>query len=81
MQFSLNTLALLLTLSTSALSAPTSCKAVTAAAAAVPAASATPAAGGAVLSVQTYNDFSVSAGVSGDALAEVNAKFPVSGLV
>jgi hypothetical protein len=31
----------------------------------------------AVLAVQTYNDFSVSAGVAGNALAEVNAKFPV----
>ena len=27
--------------------------------------------------MQTYNDFSVSSGVSGNALAEVNAKFPV----
>ncbi|TVY24422.1 hypothetical protein LHYA1_G007334 [Lachnellula hyalina] len=31
----------------------------------------------AVLTVQTYNDFSVSSGVSGNALAEVNAKFPI----
>jgi hypothetical protein len=31
-----------------------------------------------VLKVQTYNQFSVSAGVGGNALAEVNAKFPVS---
>jgi hypothetical protein len=30
-----------------------------------------------VLTVQTYDEFSVSAGVSGSALAEVNAKFPV----
>ncbi|TVY64199.1 hypothetical protein LSUE1_G009005, partial [Lachnellula suecica] len=31
----------------------------------------------AVLTVQTYDDFSVSSGVAGSALAEVNAKFPV----
>ncbi|TVY39850.1 hypothetical protein LSUB1_G004048 [Lachnellula subtilissima] len=31
----------------------------------------------AVLTVQTYNDFSVSSGVAGNALAEVNAKFPI----
>ncbi|TVY20840.1 hypothetical protein LARI1_G002170 [Lachnellula arida] len=31
----------------------------------------------AVLTVQTYDDFSVSSGVAGNALAEVNAKFPV----
>ncbi|KAH6684014.1 hypothetical protein B0J14DRAFT_693289 [Halenospora varia] len=31
----------------------------------------------AVLKVQTYNAFSVSSGVAGNALAEVNAKFPV----
>jgi len=30
-----------------------------------------------VLTVQTYDDFSVSSGVAGNALAEVNAKFPV----
>ena len=30
-----------------------------------------------VLTVQTYDEFSVSAGVAGSALAEVNAKFPV----
>jgi hypothetical protein len=30
------------------------------------------------LTAQSYNDFSVSAGVAGEALAEVNAKFPVS---
>ncbi|EHK99402.1 hypothetical protein GLAREA_06695 [Glarea lozoyensis ATCC 20868] len=29
------------------------------------------------LTVKSYNDFSVSAGVSGDALAEVNANFPI----
>jgi len=29
------------------------------------------------LTVQTYNQFSVSSGVAGSALAEVNAKFPV----
>jgi hypothetical protein len=31
-----------------------------------------------VLSVQSYDDFNVSDGVAGNALAEVNAKFPVS---
>ncbi|TVY40755.1 hypothetical protein LOCC1_G008371 [Lachnellula occidentalis] len=31
----------------------------------------------AVLTVQTYNDFSVSSGVAGNALAETNAKFPI----
>src|SRR4051794_4762201 len=30
------------------------------------------------LTVKPYNDFSVSAGVAGDALAEVNTNFPVS---
>jgi hypothetical protein len=30
-----------------------------------------------VLKVQTYDEFSISAGVAGSALAEVNAKFPV----
>ncbi|KAF8848275.1 hypothetical protein BDZ45DRAFT_681327 [Acephala macrosclerotiorum] len=30
-----------------------------------------------VLTVQTYDEFSVSSGVAGNALAEVNAKFPV----
>ena len=30
-----------------------------------------------VLSVQDYSDFQVSSGVAGNALAEVNAKFPV----
>jgi hypothetical protein len=30
-----------------------------------------------VLKVQTYDDFNVSGGVAGNALAEVNAKFPV----
>jgi hypothetical protein len=30
-----------------------------------------------VLTVQDYADFQVSSGVAGDALAEVNAKFPV----
>jgi hypothetical protein len=30
-----------------------------------------------VLKVQTYDEFNVSGGVSGNALAEVNAKFPV----
>lgn len=30
-----------------------------------------------VLKVQTYDEFSVSNGTSGNALAEVNAKFPV----
>ena len=30
------------------------------------------------LTVQTFDEFTVSAGVSGNALAEVNAKFPVS---
>lgn len=29
------------------------------------------------LAVQTYNEFSVSGGIAGNALAEVNAKFPV----
>ena len=31
----------------------------------------------AVLKTQTYNQLSVSSGVAGNALAEVNAKFPV----
>jgi hypothetical protein len=31
----------------------------------------------AVLTVQTYDEFNVSGGVAGNALAEVNAKFPV----
>ena len=31
-----------------------------------------------VLTVQTYNDFQVSDGQAGNALAEVNASFPVS---
>jgi hypothetical protein len=31
-----------------------------------------------VLTVQTYDEFNVSGGVAGNALAEVNAKFPVS---
>lgn len=35
----------------------------------------------AVLTVQTYNAFSVSSGVAGNALAEVNAKFPVRVLI
>ena len=30
-----------------------------------------------VLTIETYDEFSVSSGVSGNALAEVNAKFPV----
>jgi len=30
-----------------------------------------------VLTVQTYDEFNVSGGVAGNALAEVNAKFPV----
>jgi len=30
------------------------------------------------LSVQNYSQFTVSGGVAGNALAEVNAKFPVS---
>jgi hypothetical protein len=30
-----------------------------------------------VLKVQTYDEFNVSGGVAGNALAEVNAKFPV----
>lgn len=33
-----------------------------------------------VLSVQTYNQFQVSDGVAGNALAEVNAHFPVSSI-
>jgi len=33
--------------------------------------------GASVLTVQDYNDFQVSDGVGGNALAEVNAKFPV----
>lgn len=30
-----------------------------------------------VLTTQTYNQFQVSTGIAGNALAEVNAKFPV----
>lgn len=41
-------------------------------------AASTAAAGASVLTVQDYADFQVSDGVAGNALDEVNAKFPVS---
>lgn len=55
-------LTVLLSLVTTSLSAPVDKRAAAAAG---------------VLTVQTYDDFSVSSGVAGNALAEVNAKFPV----
>lgn len=59
-----STIAVLLSLAASSLAAP--------------AAEPNKRAAASVLKVQTYNAFSVSAGVAGNALAEVNAKFPVS---
>jgi hypothetical protein len=53
----------------------TAASATEASATAVSAASAT---GGSVLTVQDYADFQISDGVAGNALDEVNAKFPVS---
>lgn len=38
------------------------------------------AAGGSVLTAQSYADFQISDGVAGNALAEVNQKFPVSAM-
>ena len=52
----------------------------TAAAEATGAATAAAGADGSVLTEQDYADFQVSDGVSGDALAEVDAKFPVCSL-
>ena len=66
MHFSTTTLTLLLSLSSALFAAPTSKRATGTSAA--------------VLTASSYDDFSVSAGVSGDALAEVNAKFPVGTL-
>jgi len=63
MHFSTTTLTLLLSLSSTFFAAPTSKRAIGTSAA--------------VLTASSYDDFSVSAGVSGNALAEVNAKFPV----
>jgi len=58
--------------------APTKSKSTASAAAAVAASSGSAAAAGAgVLTAQSYNDFSVSGGVAGSALDEVNAKFPI----
>jgi hypothetical protein len=73
--------ALLLTLAISSLAAPVCSPKATATATAVakaaPASTAAKGSAGSVLTVQNYNDFQASDGVGGNALAEVNAKFPV----